>query len=438
MLSIKKLVIVFSTLLLALGVGNLLVLISAEQNAATKAQAVRHTHSVIHQAQKLLGQLRDAETGQRGYLLTEDTSYLAPYHTGVEYSWLHFNELKELTRNNPSQQQRLEKIRLLIKQKSAELKETINLTKAGFSIEAYTLVKSDHGKQLMDEIRTLLDEFVVEEKGLLEAREKDHQETQNQLYLFFILMGVVLIVTIALTSILTYRKVIRPILELTKKANLLSSGKYHEISIKSNNEIGVLVQTFNKMGQEIKNRTHQLELANENLKALSLADGLTHLANRRHFDQKLEEEYKRLKRSGSPLTLLMLDIDYFKAYNDFYGHLAGDECLKKIANVLKQSSQRPTDFAARYGGEEFALILSETDYPGAQAVAETIHTEIAQLSIANQGSRASQFVTISIGLITFYDLDLCDCPLCLIDQVDKLLYQAKADGRNRTVAQELG
>ncbi|WP_042195821.1 sensor domain-containing diguanylate cyclase [Paenibacillus camerounensis] len=168
------------------------------------------------------------------------------------------------------------------------------------------------------------------------------------------------------------------------------------------------------------------------LQQLSLMDGLTNIANRRYFDETLEKEWKRAQRSGSPegLSLIMFDIDYFKAYNDLYGHQAGDECLRKIALLGKDAVRRPSDLIARYGGEEFAVILPDTNRTGALALAEKLRAAVENEKLSHAGSRISGMVTISIGVSHCLPHTGASAEQ-LIAEADQALYYSKAAGRNR-------
>lgn len=175
-----------------------------------------------------------------------------------------------------------------------------------------------------------------------------------------------------------------------------------------------------------------LEDANRTLQSLSNLDGLTGIANRRRFDEYLESEWKRAKRHQYPFSLLMLDIDFFKPYNDTYGHVSGDECLRKVAALIKECAQRPEDLVARYGGEEFAVILPNTDRDGAVKIAEEIQKALAQKKIIHESSTISPYVTISIGISSKGSID--DTPAqALVKSADKALYAAKKRGRNKIV-----
>jgi diguanylate cyclase (GGDEF)-like protein len=167
------------------------------------------------------------------------------------------------------------------------------------------------------------------------------------------------------------------------------------------------------------------------LRSQTFSDGLTGIANRRHFDVAIEKEQRRAKRGGLPLSLLMIDIDNFKAYNDHYGHQKGDQCLIQVAAALAAMLKRPCDLMARYGGEEFAMILPDTDVDQAMVMAEQMRLRTLELAIEHaRGSDAARQVTISIGLTS----QAADTPVeieALINAADRALYRAKRHGRNR-------
>ena len=172
-----------------------------------------------------------------------------------------------------------------------------------------------------------------------------------------------------------------------------------------------------------------LQETNIRLQQQNIIDDLTKISNRRHFDEILEKEWLRAKRLRTSLALLMIDIDFFKQYNDTFGHLKGDECLKQIATVLSYNLNRAGDFVARYGGEEFCMLIPETDLDGAITFAEKVHSAIIELKIDNPGSEVSKYLTISIGIAAIVPKH-DDSYMDLIYTSDKALYKAKADGRN--------
>ena len=166
------------------------------------------------------------------------------------------------------------------------------------------------------------------------------------------------------------------------------------------------------------------------LNRLSRIDGLTGIANRRHFDDLFYQEWKRAGRLSKPISLLLVDIDFFKNFNDTYGHQMGDECLKQVAGALSGALKRPCDVIARYGGEEFVAFLPETDEKGAIMVAETMQANMANVNIPHRNSQVSDKVTVSIGVSTVVPV-ANTLPGTLIADSDKALYQAKQEGHNR-------
>ncbi|MCP4324344.1 MAG: diguanylate cyclase [Alteromonadales bacterium] len=173
----------------------------------------------------------------------------------------------------------------------------------------------------------------------------------------------------------------------------------------------------------------ELKKSRDLLEKLALTDGLTGLANRRSFDLLLNQEWQRMKRFAGPLSVIMLDIDCFKAFNDTYGHTCGDNCLKKVAQVIGAELKRPHDTSARYGGEEFSCILPGTDHAGAMKIAEAIRKNVIELKIANESSSVSDYVTLSLGVATI-DFDSSLQAEWVIEKADKQLYLAKNSGRN--------
>lgn len=182
----------------------------------------------------------------------------------------------------------------------------------------------------------------------------------------------------------------------------------------------------------LRESQRELMRANLELERLTRIDGLTGLGNRRYFDEYLTAEWKRCQRTQSPLSVLMIDVDHFKRYNDAYGHLAGDDVLKQVARVIQESSTRSTDLAARFGGEEFVVILTDVPQAGASHVAERMVQGVRDLNIAHGTDR----VTISVGVATAWPDSEGD-PARLVNAADLALFRAKNEGRNRLVFAEL-
>jgi diguanylate cyclase (GGDEF)-like protein len=172
---------------------------------------------------------------------------------------------------------------------------------------------------------------------------------------------------------------------------------------------------------------------NEHLQLLSVTDGLTQIANRRAFDEALDRAWRLGERENIPISLLIVDIDHFKGFNDNYGHPAGDECLRRVAAVISSHARRPYDTAARIGGEEFALLMPTTEEAGAAMIAERLRAGIETLMIPNVGSRIGH-VTISGGTATLRPYPPGPGPATLTEAADQALYRAKTTGRNRIAA----
>ncbi len=187
---------------------------------------------------------------------------------------------------------------------------------------------------------------------------------------------------------------------------------------------------------EEKLAADELQKANRELQRLVSVDGLTQIANRRYFDDCLEKEWKRMIREQSIISLILCDIDFFKLYNDNYGHQEGDKCLKAVAQAINSAIKRPADIVARYGGEEFVVILPNTESEGAFFVAERIRQEILKLKIPHVHSEADQYITLSLGVSTAA-MNQGIPPEALIESADRALYEAKEQGRNRAILQKI-
>jgi len=187
-----------------------------------------------------------------------------------------------------------------------------------------------------------------------------------------------------------------------------------------------------KNTQDVIELNIQLSLANEELEKLSITDGLTGIYNRRHLDEKLSEEWERAKRLGIPLAFALIDIDYFKQYNDLYGHQAGDECLINIARVLAETFRRAGDLVARYGGEELAVVTLVDSQATIISQIEKFRTALKELQFKHKGSKVSEYVTVSTG-VTFRTPDASLSAKQFVKEADEALYKAKANGRNQIV-----
>lgn len=299
--------------------------------------------------------------------------------------------------------------------------------------------------------------------------QSETKEIRSRIYRYlYISLGVLVASSIVafLLSLQLQRVISRPILKLTEAATIVSEEKNYSLRVEtdSRDEVGILIERFNEMLENIQQRDAALQKAQEELEdkvrerteelqqehsvavrakeeadilnleleRIASLDGLTRVANRRSLDEYFDREWRRLAREQKPLALIICDIDYFKHYNDTYGHLAGDDCLQRIAQALTDGMKRPADFVARYGGEEFVVVLPNTDRDGAMDVAHELALAIELLNIPHNASPTSNRVTLSVGVSAVIP-DLGFPPEELISKADDALYQAKHGGRDRVV-----
>ena len=293
-----------------------------------------------------------------------------------------------------------------------------------------------------------------------------------------VLAGGVVLVLWALLGRRFVQGLTRPLTELVEMSGSLARGDYaRRIEVRAPDELGDLAQGFNVMAAtvqeqietlratdrelrartaqletanaalgeaktaaealsaslevKVRERTEALETANRQLTELTVTDALTGLANRRHFDLALVEEWARAQRSGQPLALLMVDVDFFKPYNDHYGHQAGDDCLRRVAHFLRGAARRAGDLVARYGGEEFAVVAADTDLAAALSLAEAMRATVAAAAIPHAVTPvAGGTATVSIGVAVTVP-KFGETPERLLLRADAALYLAKSQGRNR-------
>ncbi|MGB3199686.1 MAG: EAL domain-containing protein [Nodosilinea sp.] len=236
-----------------------------------------------------------------------------------------------------------------------------------------------------------------------------------------------------LKSLKIRANLIVPILQKEQLWGLLIAHQCSHSRQWQQSEVNLLYQLASQAAIAIQQSElyHQLQTANQELRRLASVDGLTQVANRRCFDDRLSTEWQRLAREQAPLSLILCDVDCFKLYNDTYGHLAGDDVLRQVAMAIAQTCKRPSDLVARYGGEEFAVVLPNTTAEGARTVAEAVQASIAALQLPHPRLQAS-LVTLSFGVATLVPSPQVSCET-LIALADQGLYRAKAQGKNRVV-----
>jgi two-component system chemotaxis family response regulator WspR len=213
------------------------------------------------------------------------------------------------------------------------------------------------------------------------------------------------------------------LVKLPDRIELIARLRYHSLAYRSQIE-------RDEAYRALRESQEQLLAANRELQRLTNVDGLTGVSSRRYFDEYIEAEWRRALRTRTPLSVLMIDVDHFKRYNDTYGHLAGDEVLKKVAEAIRDGCRRSTDLAARYGGEEFAAILPLTPASDLPLIAANLGRSVEALRLTHPASSGGPFVTISIGGATIVP-QTSSTVSELIEAADKALYRAKRAGRNR-------
>ncbi len=210
------------------------------------------------------------------------------------------------------------------------------------------------------------------------------------------------------------------------------SQQQHHIQ-EQNVRLNILNQELEELTEQLKQRTGILEKANCELERLNALDCLTQIANRRRFEAYLLSEWKQLAVTKWPLSLIFADIDYFKHYNDHYGHQAGDECLRQVAQAINCAAKRLSYLVARYGGEEFVVLLPNTDAEAAVQVASCIQQTVQKLKLATAQPLVSEYVSLSLGVCCLMPNDPNTSPQTLVKMADEALYEAKKQGRNRVI-----
>lgn len=223
-----------------------------------------------------------------------------------------------------------------------------------------------------------------------------------------------------------------PLLALLR---VFSDRSRHDLDglVSANLKLQAQGEEMERQNRELTETRRQLEQRNRDLERLSALDTLTQIANRRRFDAVLRQEWRRAVRDESPLSLVFCDIDFFKAFNDTYGHQAGDECLVRVAQAMEECLNRPADLVARYGGEEFIALLVDTDAEGARMLAERMRARVETLRVEHRASGVAPHLTVSLGTATMVPRAALR-PEDLVDLADRALYAAKGAGRNRVSA----
>lgn len=261
-------------------------------------------------------------------------------------------------------------------------------------------------------------------KSIVDNAQRSAKNISEQV-IWLISLAVTLLIMISTTIYFINHKIVARLLALNESVLKRMQSEDAPIDASGKDEISRLAQSFIYFSKKVEAQKQQLQL-------LSLTDGLTNLPNRRAMDERLVHDINSTKRGDSALSIIILDFDYFKAYNDHYGHIAGDVCLKSVALGLRGIQQRESDFIARYGGEEFVMLLPTTEKQGAINVAIRIKQMLELLNLPHETNKVNDYVTVSIGIATFCK-DTITTADEMLDITDQALYHAKASGRNTFV-----
>ncbi|ABM04776.1 diguanylate cyclase [Psychromonas ingrahamii 37] len=341
--------------LFVFSIGNTLFTFVLDKFGEEKLGWVIHTHEVLNSAQKLLSSMTDAETGQRGFLLTGNPDYLAPYLKGILSSEQSFNNLSGLTSDNPKQTKRLNDIKAFMEKKFIELKLTIELYQSGNTEDkrkAIEIVEQNTGKKMMDEIRLQITLFTNHEHLLLERRKADFRESRAQLTTIVIIELILFVFLGIITMFFIRERLFSPLKLLLLNAEKMERGERQNIEdILPKDEMGYLLSRFYQVSEKIYTDTEILTYE-------ATHDALTGLANRVGIDIAIRHSIAAIAGSDRKMAVLFIDLNKFKKLNDTLGHDAGDAVLKETANRLKEAL-RSDDKAFRLGGDEFVIALND-------------------------------------------------------------------------------
>lgn len=346
-----KLSLFLITLFIA-ALGNSIFTFLLDSHGEEKQHWVTHTHRVLNTTEAYYGAMKDVETGQRGYLLTEDTAYLAPYHKGRADAEILFTNLHSQVSDNAEQLDRLSHIKPLMRTKFEELDQTIRLTEAKQRKKALEIVKTDSGKKLMDDIRLILNDFIHAEQMLLETRIGDYKAHRATITTLIIIEIIFFVFLAILSFSFLSKNLFAPLHTLLVSTQKMEAGEEVRISdITPKDEMGFLLSSFYSMYEKVHKRTQKL-----NYKAHH--DELTGLLNRTLVLDEINNAVIHARDNETKSAVIYLDLNKFKEVNDTLGHDAGDELLKETAKRLDEVT-RNDDKVFRVGGDEFVVVLQD-------------------------------------------------------------------------------
>ncbi|MBB1312085.1 diguanylate cyclase domain-containing protein [Aliivibrio sp. SR45-2] len=355
---------------------------------------VIHTHDVITNSEKLLSSMKDAETGQRGFLITQEITYLEPYYTGMSDAQKIFQELKMLTKDNQEQQLTLEHIEQSMRLKFDELALTVELVQYDNLSQALKIVKEDRGKEYMDDLRSDLTKFTNIELLLLEKRKGDFKESRSQL-VTLIKIQIVFLVCLAIATIFFMkRNLFDPLNLLLSSTEKMRAGEKLDISdVVEKNEMGHLLMAFFKMNEAVHEKTEVLAYKAHH-------DELTGLKNRSMVSTELQYALHHGEKTETKVAVYFIDLNKFKQINDTLGHQVGDEVLKETAKLLIETV-RSKDGVFRLGGDEFLIIAQDISQPS--GVKRLGNKLLDQFKFPTKIEGHSMIISPSIGIAVYPD-----------------------------------
>ncbi|MCF2847233.1 diguanylate cyclase [Pseudoalteromonas sp. ACER1] len=415
-----KFIFLLSTIFLVV-VANTFIIYVLDKQGQAKLEAVIHTHDVLDESEKLYNQITNAETGQRGYLLTQDLNYLEPYYAALEQVKQHFLAINRLTLSNPEQQNTLAVIDELVDKKLAELALTVTLVMQNtpYAIEeAKAIVLTNEGKQYMDQIRKHILLFQNIERAKLEQQNADYQ--RNRLFITrFVTLQIPLIVTLLVfCAFYINSRLFKPLKLLIQNTEQLEKGERPKmLTINYNDEIGFVLKRFARMSDIVYKRTSKLNFQASH-------DHLTGVLNRTELKPALKQAISTCSKD-SKLAVIFIDINKFKKLNDEYGHLIGDQILIETAKRIT-SSVRADDDVYRYGGDEFVIITHNiANYRYVNAMITHLLARFDNPFVLEQ---LTLNISLSIGVALAPDHSLNHQHLLKL--ADQAMYHAKHESKN--------
>ena len=415
-MSIRLKISALLIILFITAISNSMFIFYLESEGEKQLNWINHTHNILNISEKYISAIKDAETGQRGYLITENNAYLDPYYNGVNDAKEYFTALVKLTSDNDEQQVALKNIEKLMLLKFDELERTIHLTQRDNKNKAIEIVVNNQGKEYMDNIRAKLSTFTNIELFLLERRKATFSIKRARISTL-IVVEIVFFISLAISTLLfLQRNLFSPLKLLLLSAKKIESGEKLEINdIVDKNEMGKLLSTFFDMSQKVYQREQALG-------RLAHHDKLTGLKNRLTVSEDIEKSISELREKGGKLAVLFLDLNLFKEVNDTLGHEIGDLILKETADRLN-SSVRSSDTVFRIGGDEFLVIVRNIkNIPEVHGIVKNILSTFSKPAYI-QGKYMD--ISISIGVSVSPDDSTIGSELVKFSDV--AMYSAKRD-----------